>query len=142
MEQNNNHSVTLILVVSFVLSFVKGFFGSYPIIFWGLDNIQNFLIYSPIFTLINIVISPILVFIVFYKIGKKFDLKSNLKSSIVRMLIGAYVGHFLANNIIGFFNEYSDFLSTLIGSIVSLTFLTSFFIAFTALAIGYLKQNN
>ena len=102
MEQNN-YSLTLILVVILVLSFVKGFVGSYPILFWNLDNLQTFQIYSPIFTLINIILCPILVFIIFYKIGKKFDLKSNLKSTIIRILIGAYLGHLLADNIVRFF---------------------------------------
>ena len=125
MEQNN-YSLTLLLVVIFLLSFVKGFFVRYPVIFWNLDNIQNFQIYSPIFTLINIIISPILLFIIFYKIGNKFDLKSNLKSTIIRLLIGAYVGHFLADSIVRFFSEYGIFWLTLIGNLVSLTCRMSF----------------
>ena len=108
MEQNN-YSLTLLLVVIFLLSFVKGFFIRYPIIFWNLDNIQNFQMYSPFFTLVNIIISPILLFIVFYKIGNKFDLKSNLKSTIIRMLIGAYVGHFLADSIVRFLVNIATF---------------------------------
>ena len=140
MEQSN-YSLTFILVVILALSTVSNFVGSIPIL-WGLDNIQLYSMYYPIIIIINIIISPVLVFVLFYLIGKKFDLKSNLKFSIIRLLIGAYVGHFLSFNIVRFFGEYYNFWSTIVSSIVSLAFLGTFFTAFTGLAIAYLKQNN
>ena len=69
-------------------------FGKIPNFFWNIDSIQNYQFYSSIFSIITMIVNPFLVFIGFYKIGKKFDLKSNLKSLIIRLLSGAYLGHF------------------------------------------------
>ena len=92
------------------------------------------------------IVNPFLVFIGFYKIGKKFDLKSNLKSLIIRLLSGAYLGHFLSYNVayLSVGNDsiwFDSYLSIFIGSVFSLSFLGTFFAAFTALAIGYLRHN-
>ena len=145
MEQNENNSLTLILVAVLVLSFVSSIVGRIPILFFNFESIQFYYTFYPIFLIINIIIHPVLVFVVFYRLGKNFDLKSNLKSSIIRLLIGSYIGYFLASNITQFIQGFDDswgILSFLIGSIVSLSFLGTFFAAFTALAIAYLKQNN
>ena len=144
MEQNDN-SLTLILVVVLVLGFVTSIVGRIPILFLNFDSIQFYYTIYPIFTIISIIIHPVLVFVVFYRLGKNFDLKLNLSSSIIRLLIGSYIGHFLASNIVQFIYGFEDtweILSFLIGSIISLGFLSSFFVAFSALAIAYLKQNN
>lgn len=139
MEQNN-YSLNLIFVVTIILGFTIAFVGSLPVFL--INDIQTFQMYSSIFIIINLIISPVLVFVVFYLIGKKFDLKLNLKSSIIRLLIGAYIGHFLGYITIQFINGFWDIWSTFIASIVSSAFFFTFFIAFTALAIAYLKQNN
>jgi len=101
--------------------------------------IINFI--SQFFSIINIIINPFLVFIGFYQIGKKFDLRSNLKSLIIRLLMGAYLGHFLSITVVYLIMGnnspwFDSYWSTFIGNVFSLSFLGTFFAAFTALAIS------
>ena len=141
MDQKNRSLITIFLVI-ILISFVSGFFRSFPTVLWNIENIQDYLFYAPIFSLIGIIINPFLVFIGFYQIGKKFDLRSNLKSLIIRLLTGAYLGYFLSFNIVYLIRGVDLYVPTLIGSSISLTFLDAFFIAFSALAIAYLRHND
>ncbi len=145
MEQKDRSLITMFLVI-ILISFVSGFFRSFPMVLWNIENIQDYIqhyqFYALIFSLINIIINPFLVFIGFYQIGKKFDLRSNLKSLIIRLLTGAYLGYFLSFNIVYLIRGIDLYFPTLIGSSISLTFLDAFFIALSALAIAYLKQKD
>ena len=146
MEQKNYSLITIFLAI-LIISFVSGLLRSYPILIWDIANIQNSQFYFPIFSIINIIINPFLVFTGFYQIGKKFDLRSNLKSLIIRLLTGAYLGHFLSINVVYLIIEnnspwFDFYWVAIIGNVFSLSFLGTFFAAFTALAIAYLKQND
>lgn len=78
---------------------------------------------------LHIIIDPVIIFILFYHIEKKFDLKLNLIPTIIRLLLGSYLGHFLAINLI------------LLSTIFSTLFLQTTFLSFSAIAIAYLKNN-
>ena len=133
----------MIFLVITVISFLMGVLRSFPILLFDLSNIQNIIFYSPIFSVINILINPFLIFIIFYKIGIKFDLKSNLMSLIVKLLLGAYLGYFISSNLVFLIIRGVDsYFSILIGNIFSTTFLGMFFVAFSGLAIAYLRHNN
>ena len=139
MEQN--HSLITILLAVLIASFVTGFFRAFPIMFIDISNIQFYSTYYPIFMLINIIIHPFLIFILFYKIGKRFDLKLNLKPSIIRLVIGSYLGHFVVINLIYLNVVRGDYFAALVGSLFSPLFLETFFVSFSALAIAYLRNN-
>ena len=145
MEQKNYSLITIFLVI-LIISFVLGFFRNSPVLLWNIesmqDYIQNYQFYALIFSLISMIINPFLVFFGFYQIGKKFDLRSNLKSLIIRLLAGAYLGYFLSFTIVYLIRGFDFSFSVLIGSSISLTFLDAFFIAFSALAIAYLRHND
>ena len=150
MEQKGR--LLSIFTVIFIISTVTSFLGSYYIIAYPPliqltppDNIQYIQLYSTITSLSSFIVNTILTLFVFYRIGKKFDLKSNLKSSIIRLMTGAYLGQFVginAVNLIGIFLiEGFTFYPAYLVRAFSVSFLGTFFTAFTALAIAYLRHN-
>ena len=141
MEQKDRSIITIFVVI-IIISFASSIIGSYPISILYNIKPQDFLFYSPIFSIISIIIKPFLAFFVFYQIGKKFDLRSNLHSLIIRLLTGAYLGYFFSLSIIYLIRGIDLYWPALIGSSISLRFLDTSFIAFSALAIAYLRHNN
>ena len=151
MEQKG-YSLNTIFLVILIISFVSGFLGLFPLLIW--ENLvfqdpftrANTFFYFSLLSIIGFIINPILLFIGFYRIGKKFDLKSNLKSSIIRLMTSAYLGRVVgitAVYLIGIFliKEYTFYWPQYLSSIFSVAFIGTFFTAFTALAIAYLRQN-
>ena len=138
MEQN--HSLLTIFLAILIASIVIDVFRGSFFMFFDTSNIQLYSTYYPIFVLVSILIHPFLIFILFYKLGKRFDLKVNLKPSIIRLLFGSYLGHFLGTNLIYLIIGGENYLSTLVGSIISTSFLATFFLSFSALAIAYLTN--
>jgi Na+/melibiose symporter-like transporter len=139
MEQN--HSLLTIFLAILIASIMIDVFRGSFFMFFDTSNIQLYSTYYPIFVLVSILIHPFLIFILFYKLGKRFDLKVNLKPSIIRLLFGSYLGHFLGTNLIYLIIGGENYLSTLVGSIISTSFLATFFLSFSALAIAYLTNN-
>ena len=139
MEQN--HSLLTIFLAILIASIMIDVFRGSFFMFFDTSNIQLYSTYYPIFVLVSILIHPFLIFILFYKLGKRFDLKVNLKPSIIRLLLGSYLGHFLGTNLIYLIIGGENYLSTLVGSIISTSFLATFFLSFSALAIAYLTNN-
>jgi len=139
MEQN--HSLLTIFLAILIASIVIDVFRGSFFMFFDTSNIQLYSTYYPIFVLVSILIHPFLIFILFYKLGKRFDLKVNIKPSIIRLLFGSYLGHFLGTNLIYLIIGGENYLSTLVGSIISTSFLATFFLSFSALAIAYLTNN-
>ena len=139
MEQN--HSLLTIFLAILIASIVIDVFRGSFFMFFDTSNIQLYSTNYPIFVLVSILIHPFLIFILFYKLGKRFDLKVNLKPSIIRLLFGSYLGHFLGTNLIYLIIGGENYLSTLVGSIISTSFLATFFLSFSALAIAYLTNN-
>ena len=139
MEQN--HSLLTIFLAILIASIMIDVFRGSFFMFFDTSNIQLYSTYYPIFVLVSMLIHPFLIFILFYKLGKRFDLKVNLKPSIIRLLFGSYLGHFLGTNLIYLIIGGENYLSTLVGSIISTSFLATFFLSFSALAIAYLTNN-
>jgi hypothetical protein len=148
MKQQDRYLIMMFLVI-LILSLVSGFLFVYRIIFPFISDWQHgssFTTFSWLFTLFSFIISPILVFIGIYYIGKSINLRQKLGSSIFRLLIGAFVGNFLgyiiAYLISGY--EFETFLVPYLSGVVSISFtsLSTFFTAFTALAIAYIRHTN
>ena len=137
MEQKDRYLVMIFLVV-LIISFVIGILRNW-MIFYFLEW-HDYLVYYQI-SVISSLITPLLVFIPYYLIGKKFDLRSNLKWSIISLLTGAYLGYFLSANIEIPLIGFVPYWERVIESIISLQFLYTFSIAFSALAIAYFKNN-
>ena len=93
--------------------------------------------------LTRLAISPFLIFIAFYLVGRKINLKANLSRSILSLIVGGFVGNFLGfSSVTLIFNP--DRPKLLIGAVFTGlnphgSFLRIFFVAFTALAIAYLR---
>ena len=136
-------------MVILIISFVSSILGLFPFIRLGdYLGFQDYFLYFALSSIISFIINPILLFIGFYRFGKRFDLKSNLKKVIKRLLIGAYLGHFFSTIILTLveinirpegYNFY--WFSYLLIRIFSVSFLRFFFTAFTALAMAYLRHN-
>jgi len=94
--------------------------------------------------LVGAAISPFLVFVVFYLLGRKINLKAILSRSIISLIVGGFVGNFLGfSSVTLIFNP--DRPELLIGAVFTGlnphgSFLRIFFVAFTALAIAYLRK--
>ena len=136
-----NQSLLTIFLAILGLSFVADFFGGLPLLFFDFSYNLAMYAYYPIFMALHIIIDPVLIFILFYHIGKKFELKLNLIPTIIRLLIGSYLGHFLATNLIYILAAWEAYPSILLSSIFSNLFLHTTFLSFSALAIAYLRNN-
>ena len=139
MEQKDRYLIMIFLVV-LIMDFAVGFIRRIPIAV-PLSMDYYYIYYLIMF--ISFLISPVLVFIAFYLIGRKFDVRTNLRSLIVILLTGAYLGNFLSAIIYILLREYVFSWESVIGIFfVSLQFLYTFFIAFSALAIAYFRNND
>jgi hypothetical protein len=144
MEQSR--SIIKMIIVILVLQSVTTFLvHSRVFIPFTSDNIQSVSICLSIISIIIWIISPFFVFIGFYYLGKKFDLKSNLKSVIIRLLVGAFLGQFLGITILNIvkiilIEGFNFYWHVYMVDVLSVSILGTFFAAFTALAIAYLKQ--
>jgi hypothetical protein len=147
--KQQDRSLTMMFLVILTLGFASGFIFVYqmllPFLFDYTQSI-SFVTFSYLFLFINLIISPILVFIGIYYIGKKIDLKTKLSSSIIRLLSGAFTGYFLGYTIAHLFSgyEFETFVVPYLSGVMSLLFssLSMFFTAFTALAIAYIRHTN
>lgn len=138
MEQKDRYLIMIFLVV-LIMDFAVGFIRRIPIVVR--PSMDYFYIYYLII-FISFLISPVLVFIAFYLIGRKFDVRTNLRSLIIILLTGAYLGDFLSAIIYIPLREYVFSWESVIGIFISLQFLYTFFIAFSALAIAYFRNND
>ena len=147
--KQQDRSLTMMFLVILILGFASGFLFVYRILLPVLIDYHqsiSYIIFSYLFVFIELIISPILVFIGIYYIGKKIDLKTKLNSSIIRLLSGAYTGYFLGYTIAHLFSGYEleTFVVPYFSGVLSLFFgsLSMFFTAFTALAIAYIRHTN
>jgi len=138
MEQKDRYLIMIFLVV-LIMDFAVGFIRRIPIVVP--PSMDYFYIYYLIIY-ISFLISPVLVFIAFYLIGRKFDVRTNLRSLIIILLTGAYLGDFLSTIIYIPLREYVFSWESVIGIFISLQFLYTFFTAFSALTIAYFRNND
>jgi hypothetical protein len=138
MKQKDRYLIMIFLVV-LIMDFAVGFIRRIPIVVP--PSMDYFYIYYLIIY-ISFLISPVLVFIAFYLIGRKFDVRTNLRSLIIILLTGAYLGDFLSTIIYIPLREYVFSWESVIGIFISLQFLYTFFTAFSALTIAYFRNND
>jgi len=134
MKQKDRYLIMIFLVI-FIMNFVIGIIEKGLAYKWFSFHYQSSIILS------LIIISP-LVFVSFYLIGEKFDLKSNLKFSIINLLSGAVLGYFLSSIYWYIRSEIYRSMMMLLGVNFLLTIVLTFFIAFSALALAYLRTND
>ncbi len=98
--------------------------------------------YMSMVSAISFVVSPVLLFIAMYLVGRRFDLKEKLASAIVLLLLGGYVreavGH-LISPLIVFGLNYDMVFASLTTSLIPTITITNFFVAFTGLATAYIR---
>ena len=149
MKQQNQALTTMFLVI-LILGFASGFLSVYQILLpfafdWQTSG-SSLSMYYGLFSIISFIISPILIFTGIYFLGKKIDVKTKLSSIIITLIGGALIGKLLgyvsAYLISGYeFEVFSvPYLSHLLS--LSLSSLSMFFIAFTALAIAYIQHHD
>jgi hypothetical protein len=138
MEQKDRYLIMIFLVV-LITDFAVGFIRDIPI---ALSLSMDYYYIYTLIMFISFLIRPVLVFIAFYLIGRKFDVRTNLRSLIVILLTGAYLGNFLSAIIYILLREYVFSWVSVISIFISLQFLYTFFTAFSALTIAYFRNND
>ena len=138
--ESRNRSLIVLFFMMLIFGLLEGFLFGYHLVlpFFLLDaSAHDLSTLTAILGSIDALI-PLLVIVLMYPMGRKIDLKSKLVSLIITLLGGVYLGKIIGFNIILIFaGNYSldTFISSLIQSI------SLFFVAFTALAISYLRHN-
>lgn len=142
----NENQFLRILVVAFVTSLVTQILSAVlthvrrSTVFWSPVNLSTLL--SSIIMWVSLTIAPILIFAVFYFIGKKPTLIFELKPIMLALLIGN-IASFFISSIIHMDFEMTMSVFAILGSMLGLTFslLPAFFLAALAgLSIGYIRQ--
>ena len=142
----NKNLFLRILVVAFVLSLVTQILIAVITLvrysmFSGLTDYLILTLLSLIIMWVNFTIAPVLIFAVFYFIGKKPNLIFELKTILLALLIGNIVSLFISSilrSAIGI--EMSVFsISILMLQFTSTLLPALFFSALAGLAIGYIR---
>ena len=90
-------------------------------------------------SLILYLIDIFIIIFIFYLIGMRINLKENLLSSAILLFAGFYVGDVI-NNLLFLHRIFSLTMDFILATLVNtLLFQHKFFIAFTGLAIGYIR---
>jgi hypothetical protein len=135
----------VILILGFVSGFIFGFRHLLPFVLDWQTPASSLATIFFFFSVISFIISPIMVFIAIYYVGRELDLRLNLGSSIIRLLSGGYVGQLMGCSIAYLISGYGfDSIVQYLGLMLSLAIssLSIFFTAFTALALAYIRKNN
>jgi hypothetical protein len=128
------------IVSQWFYSFIPLIYEDYPLIMatWG-----------TVIPVVSLIINPIAILVVFYRVGKKYDLRGRIKEAILSILLGWGIGYFLTT-IAGIVISYYVFHSTIyfeplsILALIIIPFYQSvfpFFVTLASLALGYLRQN-
>ena len=96
--------------------------------------------YHAIVSVIRFLIEPIIIFIVFYFLGRKLDLKANLASLIGRMLIGLYLGYLAGIVTSWLLYEPEQLLRQGVSVLLLPINPDPFFASFSALALAYVRR--
>ena len=138
--ESKNHSLSVLFFMMLIFGLLEGFLFGYHLVlpFLLVDaSAHDLSTLTVILGSINALI-PLLVIVLIYPMGRKIDLKSKLVFLIITWLAGVYLGKIIGfNAILIFAGNYS--LDTFISSLIQSIYL--FFVAFTALAISYLRHN-
>ena len=138
--ESKNHSLIVLFFMMLIFGLLEGFLFGYHLVlpFLLVDaSAHDLSTLTVILGSIDALI-PLLVIVLIYPMGRKIDLKSKLVFLIITLLAGVYLGKIIGfNAILIFAGNYS--LDTFISSLIQSIYL--FFVAFTALAISYLRHN-
>ena len=142
----------VIFTITFVYTFISTALGQQlSTDNWdGKISDENYLFYvSIVHPLMDFIVCPVLVFTIFYFIGKKTNIVSDFKAVILTLFVGIVAGHYL-----GFFSVFSFRNNVLAiggdigGGLTSFLLMLSgglgaeFFVALAAILIAYIRQNN
>lgn len=86
----------LLFIISLLSCVLLGFFSSYTFIFWFMELelvVLSFLYFA--FAMIFFLLNPILIFMIFHKIGNKFNNRMKLTPLILTLIIGNFTGFFI-----------------------------------------------
>jgi len=115
--------------------------STYKLYLWmiGKYGARAFMFINNLALAVNLIVI-VAIILTFYLIGKKIDFKENMLSLILLLFLGFYIGDVIAN-LMYLLTEFpltvDLVLSTLINTLLS---ERKFFIAFTGMAIGYIKS--
>jgi len=95
-----------LFAVSFIFALIAGAFSEFMVyfsVYWiNLGSYELLTELAYFFNIISIIISPLIVFLVFYRLGKKYDLPSRIWETVLSVFSGSVIGYYLINVI--FFN--------------------------------------
>ena len=128
----------------FFLSILREIFSRFPTFltryFHEQGNIYGF--YSLIASIIIHFASILFVLAGVYLAGRNIDLRVELHRAVVLLLVGAYVGNFVGWTLsLIIFVQPHDLLSSIVAGLFSTSFLLTFFVAFTALSLAYIRTS-
>ncbi|MFX1351924.1 MAG: hypothetical protein ACFFA1_06875 [Promethearchaeota archaeon] len=95
-QANRNQVLKLILIIALLYCFILGFFTSIVFLVWSMGlGMSELMIISFSLALISFLLNPVLIFLIFSKIGKKISHKTKLTSLILSLAIGNFAGYFI-----------------------------------------------
>ena len=148
MEQKSRSSI-LIFLVALIFGLALGALHSYsvhlPIRLLEQEGVslKDIGMYLGYVQLTRTAISPVLILIGFYLVGRKIDLKANLGLSILSLIAGDAIGGFVGYGVTTLImNPLPDHPrgELLMSAVYSTSSYQIFFVAFTALAIAHLRK--
>jgi hypothetical protein len=95
----------------------------------------------PLFEVGSFIISPFLLFVSFYLIGRNIDLVSDFRSVIVFLFIGSWAGQLIGSLFLFLYTFPAVYaLWQYLWTVVYYAFSLEFFVGFTALAVAYVMK--
>ena len=137
-------SVSLILAL--VSGTITGFF-QYLTLWWM--NLPNSTGIATSLEIAALLINPIIIFVVFYYLGKKYDLSKLLVVAVVSIFSGLIIGYWLTNITFLTISLYiipATSSDNILYYMLTIAFaieysISTFFVMFASLAIGYFRGN-
>ena len=139
-----------LFAVSFIFALIAGAFSEFMVyfsVYWiNLGSYELLTELAYFFNIISIIISPLIVFLVFYRLGKKYDLPSKIWETVLSVFSGSVIGYYLINIIlfnisVYYFSQSIEYATNFYLIAIYGTVLSSFgavFAIMAGLALGYL----
>ena len=133
--------LTIALIFPLILSFVS---ASFLMKYMDFDVFTR--IYFPFIGILRWIISPLLIFVTFYFIGKEIDTTKKFWSYLFSFFLGNCLGFTFGVIVMFLFSDFVDYahiwylVATLVGTFIGSLFSYSFFVGFCALATSYILK--